>query len=353
MEKEKITNEILELTQSLMKCETTKDNFSEFDKAFKILEDYFEGTGFFIKRLMVNDYPNYVISNVDDNDFDIIFCGHMDVVPNDEYVPKVENGNLYGRGSFDMKGGVCTMATLLKNNPTDKKVALLITSDEEIGGMCCKEILKDYNSKLAVIPDGGADFNLIVEEKGLLQIEITTKGVKAHASQPWNGENAILKSINIYNKLLEIYKLPECEEEFITSVNLSKLEGGSTINAVADVAKMTLDIRFSKEDNKESILENIKKIAPDSEVKILDWGPVFFVDDNLEIMKDFKEKAKQVLGHEMQVKKFVATSDAIYFSEKNIPTILTNPKGDYAHHPKEYVEIDSLYTLYELFKTLV
>ena len=33
--------------------------------------------------------------------------------------------------------------------------------------------------------------------------------------------------------------------------------------------------------------------------------------------------------------------------------ILMNPKGDYWHNPKEYVELDSLYTLYEIFKTLL
>ena len=46
-------------------------------------------------------------------------------------------------------------------------------------------------------------------------------------------------------------------------------------------------------------------------------------------------------------------SDAIYFSEKNIPTILMNPKGANWHGKDEYVEIESLYTLYKIFKTLL
>ena len=33
--------------------------------------------------------------------------------------------------------------------------------------MCCKEILKDYNAKLAVVPDGGKNFELVVEEENI------------------------------------------------------------------------------------------------------------------------------------------------------------------------------------------
>ena len=48
-----------------------------------------------------------------------------------------------------------------------------------------------------------------------------------------------------------------------------------------------------------------------------------------------------------------ATSDAIYFSDKKIPTILTNPIGGFAHGPKEYVEKQSLYELYKIWKEIL
>ena len=59
------------------------------------------------------------------------------------------------------------------------------------------------------------------------------------------------------------------------------------------------------------------------------------------------------MGRKIVIKKCVATSDAIYFSEKNIPTILINPIGNFWHGPEEYVEIDSLYSLYEIFKSVI
>ena len=70
-------------------------------------------------------------------------------------------------------------------------------------------------------------------------------------------------------------------------------------------------------------------------------------------IKKFKYNAKKILGKDLIIDRCLATSDAIYFSEKNIPCILINPNGNYWHNPKEYVEIDSLYTLYLLFETLI
>ena len=63
-----------------------------------------------------------------------------------------------------------------------------------------------------------------IEEKGLLQLEITAKGITAHASEPFKGDNPIIKLFDVYNDLLNIYPMPENKDDFKTSVNLSKSE---------------------------------------------------------------------------------------------------------------------------------
>lgn len=251
-----------------------------------------------------------------------------------------------------MKGQLSTIISLLKHNKTNKKIAFIITSDEEIGGYCCKEILKDYQADLAVIPDASSNFNLVVEEKGLLQLELSADGSTAHASEPYKGENAILKLINFYNELIKIYP-NSSENEFKTTVNLSKLNGGTATNMVPGFATMTLDIRFEKSDSVESIMKNIDHIKGNIKVEILDQGPVFQVDENLSVIQDFIKCASDVLEKPVKIEKCVATSDAIYFSEKGIPTILMNPIGSFWHGPNEYVEIESLYTLYTIFQKLL
>ena len=179
------------------------------------------------------------------------------------------------------------------------------------------------------------------------------KGITAHASEPYKGINPILKLIDIYEKLIKIYKLPKSEDDFKTCINLSKLNGGEAVNMVPSTASMVLDIRFVKEDKIDSIINTIKSISKEVEINILDQGPTFHVEHTLPIMKNFINEASKILKHDIKIKKYVATSDAIYFSEKNIPTILMNPIGDYLHNPKEYVDINSLYTLYKIFKLLL
>lgn len=348
--KDIILKEIVDNTKKIIEFKTIKENYTEFDAAFdcikKELKDYY------IKEIYIDNYKNIIISNTVDTNLDIIFCGHIDVVPADNYIAKEENGKLMGRGSFDMKGQLSVIISLLKNNKSNKKIAFIITSDEEIGGNCCKQIMKEYNSKLAIIPDGGKNFELVIEEKGLLQLEISVKGKTYHASEPYKGENAILKLIDLYNKITNIYS-GASEENYVTSVNLSKIDGGEAVNMVPGHAKMTLDIRFTKEETVNSIINNIKSLSNDIEIKVLDSGPTFHTDINLDIIKEFIEKSEEVLNDKIKIKKCTATSDAIYFSEKNIPTILINPKGNYWHAPNEYVEIDSLYTLYEIFKKMI
>lgn len=348
--KDIILKEIVDNTKKLIEFKTIKENYTEFDTAFdyikKELKDYY------IKEIYIDNYKNIIISNTVDKNLDIIFCGHIDVVPADNYIAKEENGKLMGRGSFDMKGQLSVIISLLKNNKSNKKIAFIITSDEEIGGNCCKQIMENYNSKLAIIPDGGKNFELVIEEKGLLQLEISVKGKTYHASEPYKGENAILKLIDLYNKITNIYS-GASEENYVTSVNLSKIDGGEAVNMVPGHAKMTLDIRFTKEETVNSIINNIKSLSNDIEIKVLDSGPTFHTDINLDIIKEFIKKSEEVLNDKIKIKKCTATSDAIYFSEKNIPTILINPKGNYWHAPNEYVEIDSLYTLYEIFKKMI
>ena len=348
---EKILKEIVDRTCQLMKYVTIKENYDEFYKAFELVKE--ELKNYQIQEIIVGKYPNLVISNTTSHELDLIFCGHMDVVPNESYEAIIEGNIIKGRGSFDMKSQLSVIISLLKHNVSKKKVAFIITSDEELGGECCKEILKDYTANLAVIPDAGKNFQLITDEKGLLQVEIKVYGKGAHASSPFSGENAILKAMNIYEQLLKLYPMPKSEEDFITSINLSKLHGGETNNKVCDCATMFLDIRFTKETSREKLLQDIQNVMGNSELKVIDYGPMFTMNPDIKEIQKFRNDSQKILGRKVELSKCLATSDAIYFSEKDIPCILINPKGDFWHHPNEYMEIDSLYTLYLLFKTLI
>ena len=269
--------EIIDTLKKLLSYKTYEENTEEFEKLFNYIKEKF-------KNLEINEYTfkdkkAMVLSNTDSRDLDIIFCTHIDVVYDDTYEFTEDEDNIYGRGTIDMKGSVAVLLTLFKNIKTDLKIALFITSDEEIDGNCAYELSKIYNSKLAIVPDGGSDFELIKEEKGLIQLELSAKGKPAHSAQLFNGENAIIKLMNVYNEIVLKYPIPKSSDEYITSVNLSKLSGGNSNNQVPDYASMILDIRYINKD-KDNIIEFIKNIDKEVDVKVLTIGSAFVTDVN-------------------------------------------------------------------------
>ena len=91
---------------------------------------------------------------------------------------------------------------------------------------------------------------------------------------------------DIYNKIIKRYPIPKSSDEYITSVNLSKLNGGESFNQVPDYATMVLDIRYIEKD-KNDIIEYIKNIDKNIEVKVLTIGSAFITDINNEYVKKY------------------------------------------------------------------
>lgn len=198
-------------------------------------------------------------------------------------------------------------------------------------------------------PDGGTNFELISEEKGLLQLELNIKTNSAHASQPFNGENAIVKLYEVYENLLKKYPLPKDNTEYLTSINLSSLNGGFQTNQVPDKATMKLDIRYIAKDKPQDFINIISNSNPNIEIKTILEGSVFKTNLNNKEIKKYLKICKETLGKKVNIIGCESTSDAVYFSEHNIPTIIMNPNGYYPHCENEYVNKESLLTLYNIY----
>ena len=65
----------------------------------------------------------------------LVFHGHLDVVPGhpDQFAPRIEGDRLYGRGAYDMKGGLAAMMCAAHDlaDQQDVRVRLVIVPDEE------------------------------------------------------------------------------------------------------------------------------------------------------------------------------------------------------------------------------
>lgn len=342
---------IVEVTKDLMSFHTYYKNKNEFKKLFDYIRSRYS-------NLVIHEYEFdgkkcMVLSNFDTKNFDLVFCCHCDVVFTDSWDILEDNENLYGRGSIDMKGGLAVCLEALKNSHTKKNIGLFVTTDEEIDGFTCQKLLEIYHAGFAIIPDGGKNFQLIKEEKGLLQLELSLKTHSSHASQPWNGVNAIDQLYSIYQELLKNYPLPKNSNDYITSINLSAIEGGDSFNRVPDTCMMKLDIRYTSDTNKKKLLNEIKKISSNVRVQVVFESSIFICDMKDRNVLKYLDISKDVVGKEIEVIGCESSSDAVYFYDKKIPTVIMNPIGDYPHGEKEYVSKDSLYTLFLIYQRMI
>ena len=349
-----------ELLKKLISFKTVYgNNINEFINCFDFIKEYLS----FNKKLCFREFKynndiSLLISNTKSSDFDLLFLGHIDVVPAEEslFKAKEQKGKLYGRGSFDMKGHDAVMINIMRELNTEKKIALILTSDEERGGFNgIPKIMKEFpfKSSLVIVPDGGNNFELIIEEKGVLQLEIISHGKSSHASKPFNGVNAIEKLINIYNKLIEIYLLPTSENDFKTSINLGVINGGSVINVVPDYASMQLDIRHTYSDTKDKIIDNIKKLDNDIEVNVLASGEPYKLNLNDENVKNYINCCEQVLNKKICQVKCESASDARFFASYGMNAIIMNACGNDMHGNNEYILISSLEKLEKIYKKII
>ena len=72
-----------ELLKKLIKFKTFDDQ-NEFDKCFDFIKDYLNGQNLYFKEYIDEGKKSLVISNTESKDLDIIFCGHLDVIPGKE-----------------------------------------------------------------------------------------------------------------------------------------------------------------------------------------------------------------------------------------------------------------------------
>ncbi len=136
----------------------------------------------------------------------IVLQAHADVVSAQTslFSPRISGNKLVGRGVSDMKYAIACYALLLNELNHDMDIAVWLTSDEEIGGFDGVGYLlnqKKLSCDFCFLPDGGDNFGIVTQAKGVLHCALKSHGISAHGSTPWNGHNAIDILIDAYNEL--------------------------------------------------------------------------------------------------------------------------------------------------------
>ena len=244
------------LLSSLVSIDTTSGNTAAQRRVMNICISEVRRTrsGLRLHSSLDGAHPWALLTNDADPQANrLLFACHVDTVPigipsDWEFDPlggDVDDGHLLGRGSVDMKAGVVAALAALADAGDDTPLALLLTSDEEIGSLGAERAvpaLSEHQFGAVVIPE--ATSNVVhLGHRGALWLEIVTRGVAAHGSTPHLGVNAIHKLIDVLQRAQ--WNLPMASHPNLkqSTWNLGRLNGGTVPNIVPSEASATIDHR--------------------------------------------------------------------------------------------------------------
>ena len=278
-----------------------------------------------------------------------MFHGHLDVVPGraEQFVPRTEGDRLYGRGAYDMKGGLAAMMCAAHDlmGQDRVRVRLVIVPDEESEDIERRSsddlVRRGYIGDFAITGEP-TDLHVGVEAKGVLACRVLVRGRAAHGSTPWLGDNAIVKAVDVFRRIESMPFSRESSELFDRpSINLGRIVGGDAPNKVPDECAMDIDIRYLPEQDPGDILDAIRAI-PDVEIKRTYVFPPARVSRSNPYVRALCEAVGPLTsGASVSVGRDGA-SDAVSFLRAGIPAVEFGPGGAGHHGPEEWVSIASL-----------
>jgi succinyl-diaminopimelate desuccinylase len=290
----------------------------------------------------------------------VVLHGHIDVVPaqSGQFEPRVEGDRLYGRGAYDMKGGLAAMllVTAAMRDQDGVRVRLGIVGDEE-----SEEEVERGSDHLVdsgflgdfAITGEPTDLHIGVEAKGVLALRVTVEGTAAHGATPWLGENAVLRAIDVFRSIESLPFARHSSELFDRpSINLGRILGGDALNKVPDRCAIDVDIRYLPDQDPAELLEQVEGI-PAAEVEQLFTRPPAVVDRDLPYVLALREAARAHHdGEPMSVGRDGA-SDAVSFLRVGVPAVEFGPAGEGHHGPEEWVSVSSLQTYRQTLDTFL
>ena len=355
---------IIEIAQELMRFKTETGNNEEITQAFAYIKNMMTIIGakvdIFEKQ---NTPPVMFIRNTKSINFDALILGHIDVVPADSkmFKPIIKNGNLYGRGSLDMKSFVAVALNTMQHvieNKLPINFGIILSSDEEKGSKGTKAFLEKYNkikANIVLDNDVGGDITKIIAKcKNPVFVKIKATGKEAHGSRPWEGIDAnelIFKVISNIRKLYPAYDLKgkKPRNKWIDTLHFAKIEGGKVANIICDSCEVLCDFRLTETSSIEELKKNLDKcMIKGVTYEIVSSSSPVVMDKKNPYILEYKNLAESILNKKIKFENEGGATDAREFAARGSIVIMHSGTGNGMHASDEYVDIDSVKNLADI-----
>jgi glutamate carboxypeptidase len=355
-----LSGEQLDLLERLVNIDSGTDDKAGVDAVGRVMHAELERLGLGVeadRQPRLGDH--LVATKAGTSAHVVLLVGHLDTV----FAPgtatarpfRVEGTRAYGPGVYDMCGGLVVLLYALRGlrevspDAWDRLgIRVVLNSDEEPGSDTSRELIaanareSDFACILEPARPGG---EYVRARKGVARYVIRVLGTAAHAgNQPQLGANAIAE---IAAKVVELHRVTDFASGL--TVNVGVIRGGERVNVVPDWAECEVEARLPTQASFavfEAALERVRapQLVPGTSVEIsggIKQHPMEPRDDAEPLWSILREAGAEI-GFEVSAIATGGASDGNTTS-RFVPTLDgMGPRGDFAHSPREYVELPSL-----------
>jgi succinyl-diaminopimelate desuccinylase len=309
----------------------------------------------------------------------LCFAGHTDVVPpgpredwdTDPFVPTVQDGLIFGRGSADMKSGLAAMIVAIEEfvgeNPDHQgSLALLITSDEEgrarDGTLKVVEALQARGEHIdwCVLGEPSSQHQLgdvvRIGRRGSLSGMLTVRGIQGHVAYPQLADNPIGRFAPV---LADLHTVDWDDGNAFfppTSFQVVDLRAGVGFpNVTPGELSARFNFRYSTEWDHASLKSRVHEIFDAHEIDYeLEWhlsGEPFLTRPG-RLSEAVVAAVEEQTGFKPELSTGGGTSDGRFISPAGADVVELGPVNASIHKVNEHVRIADVVTLTAMYRRI-
>ncbi len=367
-------------TLALLKELVSRESITPDDAGCQaLLSERLEKIGFKAEHLDFADTKNIYLKRGENKPL-FVFLGHTDVVPTGDvarwdsppFEPTIRDGQLYGRGTADMKGGIACFVTAVerfvaKHPEYQGAIAMMITSDEEgpatNGVVKVIEVLEQRNEKIdwCLVGEPSSDKQLAdiirVGRRGSLCAKLTIKGIQGHVAYPDIADNPIHRFAPALKALTD--EVWDKGNPFFppTSLQISNINGGTGAeNIIPADLEVMFNLRFCTELTEAVIKQRVHALLDSFN---LDYTIIWrlsgnpFLTPGGDLVTATHTAIQKVTGRETLDDTGGGTSDGRFIAPTGAEVIELGPINESIHKINENTNINDLEILSNIYEQIL
>jgi acetylornithine deacetylase len=279
----------------------------------------------------------------------LMLNAHMDTVGvagmGAPFEPRVEDGRLFGRGSYDMKASLAAiMVAGGEARRHDLRGDLLVTAvcDEEVASIGTARIAERFEADAAIVAEP-TELRLALAHRGFVAFELETAGRAAHGSRPDLGIDAIALMGHALVRLEALdRRLRSAPSHALLgsgSLHASLISGGQEYSSYPERCLLEGERRTVPGESVSDVEQELRELLGDLDGR----ARVTFAREPFEVRAEepIVELVRRHAG-EPEIVGVPFWADSALLAEAGIPTVVFGPAGEGAHAAVEWVDLASV-----------